>query len=250
MRWLAAAMTLLALFIVLLSNSIAQDNKDPAKDDKKEEVKKDQDKKDEKKSAKKEAKREPEEKVVYGTTITAKLKRMDPDAARDFTIEVSKVDPNKVSQFENWKVNELSRISRIQNLKDRAQNMSQFQVQMAVKQTNEIYSWTDMDVRASENCKVRTKAPPIEYDDKGNLKKYTQKELNALKGTSKLPGYPSDLDHLTAGQIVTLYMAKTKPGSKIEAASPKKKSADDDSPPPPRPEVVMIVVEKEAPPPK
>jgi hypothetical protein len=87
--------------------------------------------------------------------------------------------------------------------------------------------------------------PPVEFDEKGRQKVYTNKELNALKDGSKLPGYPGDFDRLSAGQTVTVYLAKTKDQPKRDASAGKKKNADDDEAA--KPEAVMIVVVKEAP---
>src|SRR5262249_14741595 len=112
---------------------------------------------------------------------------------------------------------------------------------------NEIYSMKDLDLRFAANCKFRSMYPPVEYDAKGRLKKWTQKELAALKGNSKLRGYPIELDSVRAGQTVDIYLAK-----KIDVgASPKgKKKTDDDDIGVGRPEAVMIVITLEAPAPK
>src|SRR5205085_8676554 len=59
-----------------------------------------------------------------------------------------------------------------------------------------------VDVEASDDTVVRAANPPVQFDDKGNVKKYTLKELKALKGDSKLPGYESDFDSLHHDQIV------------------------------------------------
>jgi hypothetical protein len=254
MRWLASAVCLLALIIAALPDLGAQDKKDAPKADKKDGDKKDADKKDaDKKDAdktdakktdeKKDAKKEPEDKVVYGQTLTAKLKRMDANSARDFTIEVAQVDPVKVNMLNLWQMNEMARIMRT-DPRQRGAQMLLYQVNLARKNT-EIYSYKDMDLRAADNCKVRALSPPIEFDDKGRQKVYTNKELTALKGNSKLPGYPADFDRLSAGQTVTVYFSKNKDLPKKDAAAPKKKNADDDDPA--RPEAVMIVVVKEAP---
>ena len=247
MRWLAGIIGFLTLLIVLLPDLGAQDQKAPpvadAKEgDKKEPEKKDADKADAKK---KETKKEPEEKVVYGQTYTGRLKRMDPNSARDFTIEVSMVDPVKVSALNMWQANEMTRIATRVAPQQRPQQMAQYQRDLARKNT-EVYSPKDIDLRAADNCKIRAMFPPTEFDDKGRPKVWKQKELSALKGNSKLRGYPADFDRLIVGQTVTAYLAKTKSLSKGETA--KKKNSDDDDQA--KPEVVMIVVEKEAPAPK
>jgi len=251
MRWLAGIITLVAFGLFLLPSLEAQDKKkadakdvEAKKDDaKKDEAKKDDPKKDDEKPKKK------EEKVVYGQTIKAKLKKIDANSARNFSIDVPQIDPNKVAQLKQWQAGEMNRIMRA-NPQQRGQQMAQFQQQMARK-SNEIYSMREMDLRASDTCKVRALHPPLEYDDKGNLKVWTKKELAALKDESKLPGYPADFERLLPGQVVTVYLAKgaekAKGGEKGKAGEPKKKKTDDndDDALMNRPEVVMIVIEQE-----
>jgi len=275
MRGFGRIICFLAFLIVLLPNLGAQDKKDPDKKDPakadakvekkdaekkdadKKDAKKDDEKKDEDKDKKKESKKaEPEEKVVYGQTITAKLKRMDANSARDFAIEIPVVDPMKVYQVNMWKMNEMGRLMRLpantpQARYQQAQQMAQFQMQLARKMNTEIQTMKDMDLRAAENCKVRAMFPPIEFDDKGKMKTYTQKELTALRAGSKLRGYPADFDRLNVGQFVTVYLAKPSAPAKGELtkgeAPAKKKNLDDDDAVMARPEAVMIVIEQEAP---
>ena len=246
----ARLVSIFTLIVLLLPHLGAQDKKGVLKDDldKKEAKKEDDlDKKDAKKETDKKSdpKAVDEDKVNYGQKITARLKRMDANSARDFAIELPQVDPQKVNQLNMWKMQEWQRIMTT-DPRQRGQQMMQFQMQLARKQNTEIYTMKDFDLRASETCKVRAMFPPIEYDDKGRLKVWTKKELLALKGTSKLPGYPADFDRLNAGQIVTVYLAKTlQPMG--GAAAKKKKLDDDDDDIVARPEVVMIVLEQEAP---
>ncbi len=88
--------------------------------------------------------------------------------------------------------------------------------------------------------------PPVQYDDNGRLKKWTKKELETLKGSSKLPGYGSDFDMLKTGQFVEVYFAKPPAPAKDKGSAATKKKKGDDDPPEPmamnRPEVVLIVI--------
>jgi hypothetical protein len=101
----------------------------------------------------------------------------------------------------------------------------------------------NVDVRATDACKVRMMHPPVQYDDAGNLKQWTKKELEKLKDKSKLPGYPAEFDMLKTGQYVQIYLAK--PPAPVKT-TPNKKKKDEDPPDAPtadmRPEVVMIVI--------
>jgi hypothetical protein len=208
----------LALTLVLLPALTAQekDKKDKAEPEKKEPAAKE--------------KKPVEEKPEHGQIVKTKILSMRPDSAREFTIEVQTPDPQKMFQLQ-------------QSL---SQARTPLQYQQIMAQAN-IYSAKPVDVRAAEGCKVRTMFPPVQYDDAGNLKKWSKKELAELKKNSKLPGFPADFDVLKTGQWVELYLAKQpkeKAAAKDKAgANPKKKKMDDDDPlPAVRPEVVMIVI--------
>src|SRR4051794_16150552 len=66
----------------------------------------------------------------------------------------------------------------------------------------------DIDMQASDHVTVRLQNPPVDYDDKGNPKKYTKEELKELKGPDpKLPGYTGDYSYLKKGQVITVYLS-------------------------------------------
>ena len=66
--------------------------------------------------------------------------------------------------------------------------------------------------------------PPPAFDEKGNFKKYTAKELKELKGDSNLPGYEAGMDALKPGQTVKVYLAKATAAKQPKAAAPKEKA--------------------------
>jgi hypothetical protein len=60
-----------------------------------------------------------------------------------------------------------------------------------------------VEFQVAENAKIRTANLPETFDEKGNIKKYTAKEMADLKGKDKsLPGYESSLEKLEVGQTV------------------------------------------------
>jgi len=71
-----------------------------------------------------------------------------------------------------------------------------------------------VEVVADDDVKVRVAYPPVEYDAKGNLKKYTSQELRALKGSGNQWGYPGDFDSLKTEQIVRVILMRPKDASK------------------------------------
>lgn len=99
----------------------------------------------------------------------------------------------------------------------------------------------DVDLILSDEIKVRVGSPPVEFDDKGSIKKYSPEELKTLKGDSKGWGYAADTTALKTGEVVRVILAKKKTAPTGDKAKDKEAAADDGQP------VVKIVwVLKEA----
>jgi hypothetical protein len=118
---------------------------------------------------------------------------------------------------------------QVQLLKEQA-NMTQVK-----KETHNV------DLEAADDVLVRLKDPPVEFDEKGNVKKHTAKELKELKGDPKLPGYAGDFDSLKPDQIIQVKLAKMK-----QAPQPRGKPADKDAPDN-RPVAKSIMILRDAP---
>lgn len=59
--------------------------------------------------------------------------------------------------------------------------------------------------------KVRVKNPPVAFDAKGRLKKYTKEELAALKGDDpKEWGFEANLNDLKADQLIGVFLYRQK----------------------------------------
>lgn len=102
----------------------------------------------------------------------------------------------------------------------------------------------DVDFRAAEDVKVRTVNPPVAYDEKGNVKKYTKEELKELKGKdTNLPGYESSLDRLQTGQYVKVTLARPKEPSKSDKDADK--DTDKDKTADKKAEVTLILVKSD-----
>lgn len=104
-------------------------------------------------------------------------------------------------------------IMRNPNPFDRQQQMAQLMRDVANNQRNlytpkEVHK--EVPLQSAENVQVRSKQPPLAFDDKGNPRKYTDKELKEMKGEGNLPGYQSDWDQLRTGQLVTITVARKK----------------------------------------
>jgi hypothetical protein len=142
---------------------------------------------------------------------------------------------------------EQQQIMRTRNPWVRAQKLQQFENDVirqqgrAVNQAFKVVSeHKDFDLESTAEVAVRYLEPPEQYDDKGNLKKYTAAELKELKGKNPdLPGYAADFDKLAPGQTVRVTLAKPK----ADKDKPKDKDAPDDK----KPLVSMVVIVADAP---
>jgi hypothetical protein len=69
----------------------------------------------------------------------------------------------------------------------------------------------------TDTGKVRTVAPPEEFDDKGEIKKLTAADLKRLKGDDpaekKMPGYKADFSELQVNDVVQVALAAWKPNT-------------------------------------
>jgi hypothetical protein len=219
-----------------------KDEKKDAKDDKGDPEKKDTEKKD----AKKDKEKKPVENMPeHGQVIKTKIISMRAESAREFTIEMPVFDPQRAAAMQAWQVQQMQQIMANPN----PQRLLQFKMDLARKEATEMYTMKPVDLKMAEHCKLRVMFPPMQYDDAGHAKKWSKKELDALRGNSKLPGYPAEFDVLRPGQMVEVYLAKQSqlatPKDKDKGAPQKKKKKSDDDPPElpeMRPEVVLIVI--------
>jgi hypothetical protein len=106
-----------------------------------------------------------------------------------------------------------------------------------------VTSKKDVDFRAAEGVKVRTLNPPVAYDEKGNVKKYTREELKELKGKdTSLPGYESSSDRLQTGQSVKVTLSNPKEPSKSDKDKDADKDTDKDKTADKKAEVTLILI--------
>jgi hypothetical protein len=113
-------------------------------------------------------------------------------------------------------------------------------LQRAQNNVKTVTQHKDFDLEPTTDAKVRLQDPPVQYDEKGNVKKYTPKELQELKGEPKLTGYAADWDSLKEGQTVKLTLSHKhdKAGDKNKD----NKDAKDDT----KPRASLILVIKDA----
>src|SRR5262249_33902089 len=114
--------------------------------------------------------------------------------------------------------------------------MQQLEAQILTQELRSVKVVTEhkeFDLASTANVVVRLLELPVQYDDKGYLKKYTAAELKELKGKNPdLPGYAADFSRLQTGQTVQVTLVRAKG-----------KDEPDDK----KPQVSTIVIVAEAP---
>jgi hypothetical protein len=69
----------------------------------------------------------------------------------------------------------------------------------------------DVRLELPAELKVRAPRPADAFDEKGNIRQYTAKELQELRGPEGLPGFPGGRENLQAGQMVVVVVALRRP---------------------------------------
>jgi hypothetical protein len=215
--------------------------------------------KDEKKVEKgdKAEKGEKKPRLVHGPVFMGKLKEMDSNSQKNFTVEIQIPVPSPEGQKAllqaqaGWAQRQ-AQLLRTADPRQRYQQAMQLQADIA-KETPRLQAGLvklqplDVQLRAADNIRVRTAFPPFDYDEKGRPKVYTRKELKEMKGPENLPGFTAEYEALRAGQMVQVFLVKNQPdpGGKKGKARPKAKINLDDDPELARErrlEVIMIVI--------
>lgn len=273
MKRIGLLIALFAGLVFVFPSLTAQDaKKDGEKAEKKDEAKKDDVKKDEKKDPEKkdDEKKKPdappvkekkltEKMPAHGAVLRTKILSANGATNREFTIEMQEIDPKKVADLNNWKIQQSQALARQQydastqkDFKARVTALQNYQKSLAnynielAKRSGNIYSSKPLEVRAHDDAKVRTMFLPVMFDDQGFQKKWTEKEKREFRGDTQLPGYPSDFEALKSGQFVEIYLHKKAPPPK-DAPKKKKGGPDDDLPVvgAMSPEFIVIVILQE-----
>jgi hypothetical protein len=205
---------LAALFVLCAAPAFADPKKEAAPDDKKPEA----------------------EKLLSLGQVAGVLTNTGGSEA-NYTIRVTLrvVQPNPQAEVELLRKNQqlIQRQAQIMNNRNpwqRQQQLAQL-VRDAQQAPANLFTVKDVpqDVRAvpADDMKVRLAQPPPAFDDKGNIKKYTAKELKELKGPDNLPGYTGTMDDVKANQLVVVYLAR-KPAKAGDKAKDGEKTKDGD----------------------
>lgn len=162
-------------------------------------------------------------------TTTPTTKTPAPPAEKWTTVwetigTVNKVNAGSISlKVEDQAANQQQAMQRLQQLL-RSRSRSRGRISMPANTGNAAPKTKDVDLILADDVKVRIGDPPIEFDDKGNLKKYSSEELKNLKGGEKTWGFAADTSQLKPGEIVRVTVARKK------SSGPKTKDTVPDEP--------------------
>jgi hypothetical protein len=183
-----------------------------------------------------EPKNDPSKSLRSAGEITGKLTQID-STGKGLRVQIQVQVPNPQAAY-NLQQAQI-RLARARNPQERFNAQRDIQQQQAnlYRTQNK-----DLDFQMADDVKVRMKNPPVAFDEKGNPKKYTAKELKELKGDDKGPGYPAEIDALKPGQFVTVTVKVKK-----DAGRPKPMKDDDFGAADNRPIATQVMIVAEAP---
>jgi hypothetical protein len=226
------------------------DAKKDDKDKKGDDAKKDDAKKDDK-DAKPDAKKEIDKKEAKETerkykdgVLRGTIKNVDETKRQlrlELAIPITKLNEGEARALVQEQANlQTAILKRDANGIANANNaIAQHQARLYSIETKKV----DIQVTTVEDLKVRLARPPVQFDEKGKVKKYTKKELDDLKGPdTKLPGYMAEFSDLHADQIVEVYLKKKDASKGAKPTGKKDKDADTDLLAHVLPEVSMVVI--------
>jgi hypothetical protein len=163
---------------------------------------------------------EPKQKIIKVEEVAGKLTKVDLKK-NSITVQVTYTVPDPGAQKRIQQLSsELNSASRIGNAAARSRRMSDLQAQINQQSSKVKQEHKDVVLRTGEDMVVRLKSPPVEYDENGKHKKYTNDELKELKGPNHEWGYTADSTQLRTGQSIKVYVGKKKTDkSKDKAAT-------------------------------
>jgi hypothetical protein len=176
--------------------------------------------------------------------FTGKLKT-PPGSDGSFTLEVQYdhvelKDPNALARVENQQMQQAAKqqqelaklqgqlatarnpgeyLRRMQQMTNEINKLQAQAIQQGFKPQNSPFKMVvekkDVDFHTADGVKVRALTLPIKFDDKGDIKKYTEDEKKQLRGKdASLPGYEAKLEDLKTGQFIKVTLARHKEDKK------------------------------------
>lgn len=182
--------------------------------------------------------------TTKGLTVRVEFKHLEPNIAKggkggkDNTNQQFQNQLRQQQQF----YREYDQIMRLKNPAQQQMRMQQLwaKMQMQAAKSNlknfpktmpgqdafkVVTTAKEYQLETADAVRVARTKLPTEYDDKGNVKEYTQEELKKLKDTV-LAGYKSKFEDVEPGMLVKLYLARPKAPAKEKPAAKADKPAE------------------------
>jgi hypothetical protein len=106
----------------------------------------------------------------------------------------------------------------------------------------------EYELEMEDKVEIRKLFLPFEYDDAGNVRKYSEKEKKALRGDdAKKPGYIAKIEEATKGTGAKLTLTPVPPKKKKDAKDKDAKDDDEQAGIIARPTIRRVLLTKEAP---
>jgi hypothetical protein len=185
---------------------------------------------------------EPKEKLVPLGTLAGVVESVG-ESTGDLTLQVTVryLEPNPGAQAEYLRqqqqiIQRQQALMLTRNPAQRQQQLNQlYQAAMQLQRSGaNLFTVKEVkrnvELRLAEDVKVRSVLPPEQFDDKGNVKKYTKEELKELKGPDpRLPGYKADRDSIEKGRAVLVRVARraVAPAKKVKGQAKDKEAPAD-----------------------
>jgi hypothetical protein len=168
--------------------------------------------------------------VKAGTVVGKVLSIDETKRSVRMRVEVPELNQDAVNAIAREQAELQKVLLTERNPQTRANRVVQIQQQIANHQRN-LYraKHHDIDVTSTEELKVRLRNPPVKFDDKGKIVKYTEQELKALKGDDpKLTGYNGEFADVRPNAIIEVHLMKKKGTPMIPKPQPGEKGKDVD----------------------
>lgn len=174
-------------------------------------VSQEKDKKDDPKPEKKEPeKKDPPKPAVKTVTVSGELTQIET-GKQAFRLKVTE----QYTELNQGAVNEIAQAQNEMRTARDAGTLLRARQKLLGAQAKlyQVKTRTkDLMIDADADMKVRLPAPKSAFDDMGNIKTYTPKELAALRGPDKF--FDGDFSDLTSGQLVQVTIIAPKPPMK------------------------------------
>jgi hypothetical protein len=162
---------------------------------------------DDKKTDGKKTDPKPADQLVNKMDLNGKLTHVE-GPGKGIRLQIGLPDPQVMQNLATWQ----------RELNFTKDPRRAFELRKAIAENQGKTKPFDLDIEPGDEIKVVAANPPVAFDDKGKVKKYTAKELAELKDDPKSKFFKADFDSLKNGQFVTVTVGwkkdtvKPKPG--------------------------------------